>query len=79
MCNRRERSVGVDYRYRIGKTEVTVGQYTEFLNAVADTDAYALYHLSMASSLNLLASSKTALRATTRTSSLVRRTSPLPS
>jgi formylglycine-generating enzyme required for sulfatase activity len=31
----------VDYDYRIGKTEVTVGQYTKFLNAVAATDANA--------------------------------------
>ena len=33
----------VDYNYNIGKYEVTAGQYTEFLNAVADTDAYGLY------------------------------------
>jgi hypothetical protein len=32
----------VAYNYRIGTTEVTVGQYTEFLNAVAVTDTYAL-------------------------------------
>jgi len=37
----------VDYIYNIGKYEVTVGQYTEFLNAVAATDTYGLYHLSM--------------------------------
>ena len=29
--------------YQIGKYEVTAGQYTEFLNAVADTDTYGLY------------------------------------
>jgi len=34
----------VDYAYRIGKYEVTAGQYTEFLNAVAATDTYGLYN-----------------------------------
>ena len=38
---------GVDYEYRIGKYEVTAGQYTEFLNAVAATDAYGLYNVNM--------------------------------
>lgn len=38
---------GVNYAYRIGTYEVTVGQYTEFLNAVAATDTYSLYSLSM--------------------------------
>jgi formylglycine-generating enzyme required for sulfatase activity len=33
----------VDYEYRIGKYEVTAGQYTEFLNAVAGVDTYGLY------------------------------------
>ena len=37
----------VDYTYSIGKYEVTSGQYTEFLNAVAATDAYALYNVKM--------------------------------
>ncbi len=37
----------VDYAYNIGKYEVTVGQYTEFLNAVADTDTYELYSPAM--------------------------------
>jgi len=37
----------VDYKYRIGTYEVTAGQYTEFLNAVATTDRYGLYNLSM--------------------------------
>ncbi|MGD8454411.1 MAG: SUMF1/EgtB/PvdO family nonheme iron enzyme [Phycisphaerae bacterium] len=37
----------VDYVYSIGKHEVTAGQYTEFLNAVAATDAYGLYNVSM--------------------------------
>jgi formylglycine-generating enzyme len=38
----------VAYSYRIGKTEVTVGQYTAFLNAVAATDTYGLYNTQMA-------------------------------
>jgi sulfatase modifying factor 1 len=38
---------GVDYTYRISKTEVTNAQYTEFLNAVADTDTNSLYNTSM--------------------------------
>jgi formylglycine-generating enzyme required for sulfatase activity len=38
---------GVDYTYNIGKYELTAGQYTEFLNAVAVTDTYGLYHPSM--------------------------------
>jgi len=33
----------VDYAYDMGKFEVTAGQYTEFLNAVAADDTYALY------------------------------------
>ena len=34
----------VPYEYRIGKYEVTAGQYCEFLNAVAKTDTYGLYN-----------------------------------
>ncbi len=41
----------VDYEYNIGKYEVTSGQYTEFLNAVADTDTYGLYSMEMWSTL----------------------------
>jgi len=37
----------VAYTYDIGKFEVTAGQYTAFLNAVAATDAYDLYNSSM--------------------------------
>ena len=44
---------GVGYAYNIGTTEVTVGQYTAFLNAVAATDTYALYNTSMATDLNI--------------------------
>jgi len=37
----------VAYTYNIGKYEVTAGQYTEFLNAVAKTDTYGLYATNM--------------------------------
>jgi len=40
----------VNYKYTIGTYEVTAGQYTEFLNAVAQTDTYGLYNTSMWSS-----------------------------
>ena len=39
----------VGYEYRIGKYEVTIGQYTEFLNAVAKQDTYALYSVNLMS------------------------------
>lgn len=37
----------VSYNYNIGKYEVTAGQYTAFLNAVAKTDTYGLYNINM--------------------------------
>ena len=37
----------VPYEYQIGKYDVTIGQYTDFLNAVAATDTYLLYNASM--------------------------------
>ena len=37
----------VAYAYKIGTFEVTASQYSEFLNAVARTDAYGLYDSSM--------------------------------
>ena len=40
----------VSYDYNIGKYEVTAGQYTAFLNAVAKTDTYGLYNTEMGSS-----------------------------
>ena len=39
--------------FAIGKYEVTIGQYTSFLNAVAATDTYSLYNPSMATNLNI--------------------------
>jgi hypothetical protein len=43
---------GVSNAYNIAKYEVTVDQYTAFLNAVASTDTYHLYNPSMASDAN---------------------------
>jgi hypothetical protein len=43
---------GVPYDYQIGKYNVTIGQYTAFLNAVAATDAHSLYSEYMATNLN---------------------------
>ncbi|MFM7207672.1 MAG: formylglycine-generating enzyme family protein [Planctomycetaceae bacterium] len=37
----------------IGKYEVTIGQYTEFLNAVAGTDTYGLYDTLMGTNANI--------------------------
>jgi hypothetical protein len=37
----------VPYSFRIGKYEVTAGQYTEFLNAVAKDDPNGLYNTNM--------------------------------
>jgi len=37
----------VAYEYNIGKYEVTAGQYTAFLTAVATTDTYGLYNTEM--------------------------------
>ena len=41
---------GVSDVYQISTYEVTAGQYTEFLNAVATTDTHGLYNTSMNSS-----------------------------
>jgi len=38
----------VPYEYSIGKYEVTLAQYTDFLNAVAATDTHALFNENMA-------------------------------
>jgi formylglycine-generating enzyme required for sulfatase activity len=43
----------VNYEYKIGKYDVTIGQYTAFLNAVAQTDTNALYNTSMGTDLNI--------------------------
>jgi len=38
----------VPYVYQMGKYDVTIGQYTAFLNSVATTDPYGLYNAYMA-------------------------------
>ena len=43
----------VAYDYQIGKYDVTIGQYTAFLNAVAATDTNSLYNSSMGTDLNI--------------------------
>lgn len=49
----------VNYVYNIGKYDVTIGQYTAFLNAVAKEDSYSLYNPSMATDLNSAGISQT--------------------
>lgn len=44
----------VAYDYQIGKYDVTIGQYTAFLNAVAATDTYSLYNAAMAANGNVM-------------------------
>lgn len=44
---------GVGYSYQIGKYDVTIQQYTDFLNAAAKSDPYSLYDSNMASDLNI--------------------------
>ncbi len=43
----------VAYEYQIGKYEVTIGQYAEFLNAVAATDRYSLFNPAMGTNLHI--------------------------
>ena len=43
----------VPYTFRIGVYEVTIGQYTEFLNAVAAKDPYGLYNTMMDTTANV--------------------------
>lgn len=38
----------VNHVYRMGKYSVTMGQYCQFLNAVAKSDSYGLYKISLA-------------------------------
>jgi hypothetical protein len=60
----------VNQVYQIGKYEITAGQYTEFLNAVAKADPNGLYSTAMFSSSSPLSSlfcpSRAAARKKTR-------------
>ncbi len=49
----------VGYGYDIGAYDVTLTQYTAFLNSVASTDTYGLYNTSMATNLNVAGISRT--------------------
>ena len=49
----------VAYDYQIGKYDVTIGQYTAFLNAVAKSDTYSLYNSSMGTDGNIKGISRT--------------------
>lgn len=44
----------VAYEYQIGEHDVTIGQYAEFLNAVAATDPYSLYNANMGTDGNIM-------------------------
>ena len=43
----------VGYNYNIGTYDVTLTQYTAFLNSVASTDSYGLYNMSMGTAQNM--------------------------
>lgn len=43
----------VNYAYQIGKYDVTIAQYTAFLNTVAKTDTNSLYNTNMTTDLNI--------------------------
>jgi len=49
----------VAHDYQIGKYDVTIGQYTAFLNAVAATDTYSLYNSNMGTNGNIAGISQT--------------------
>jgi uncharacterized repeat protein (TIGR03803 family) len=49
----------VGYAYQMGKYDVTVGQYCQFLNAVAKTDTYGLYNWRMGEVLPTIAITQT--------------------
>jgi hypothetical protein len=50
---------GVAYDYQIGTYDVTIGQYADFLNAVAATDTNSLYNANMGTSENIRGISRT--------------------
>lgn len=50
----------VAYPYKIATYDVTLDQYTAFLNAVASSDPYGLYDMNLATNLNVAGISRTA-------------------
>jgi formylglycine-generating enzyme required for sulfatase activity len=50
---------GVSYTYDIGAFDVTLNQYTTFLNAVAQSDPYGLYYGNMGTDGNILGIQRT--------------------
>lgn len=50
---------GVSYDFHLGKYDVTIGQYTAFLNIVARTDAYFLFNENMTTNLNIAGIART--------------------
>lgn len=54
--NKKDKRTGygsVDYSYSIGKYEITIQQYADFLNAVAASDPYQLYNPNMETDLTV--------------------------
>jgi|694.fasta_scaffold150336_2 formylglycine-generating enzyme required for sulfatase activity len=43
----------VDHEFRMGQFDITIGQYTRFLNAVAQSDPHGLYNPKMATDLQV--------------------------
>ena len=66
----------VDYNYSIDAYDVTLAQYTQFLNAVAKTDTYGLYNSYMSTDYNTRVSSRLADPAATAIRSLARTRRP---
>lgn len=54
------------HNYRIGRFEITIGQYVEFLNAVAATDTHGLYNSQMASNATIAGVSRSGAPGTYR-------------
>lgn len=54
----------VGYDFYMGRYEVTLDQYTSFLNAVAKTDTYNLYNTSMSTILNIAGIARTGVAGT---------------
>jgi len=54
--NKKDKRTGngsVDYVFNVGKYEITIQQYTDFLNAVAASDPYQLYNPNMETDLTV--------------------------